>query len=240
MIRLAAVTLLLWPVLALSHGGGLDANGCHHDRKHGGYHCHRPPGLVVQPYSQPAPLSLAQPSSTPPGTFPAGVYRCIAADGTPNYTTRPWAGCVLVARQTTQPITFAQTTAPSAPTTVPTPPSASPRAIAGAVGTSVIPADIQGEWNAEPSACGADTSESRLRVRNDFVEFYESRGIVTRVDRLANNRTRVTLKMAGEGETWDATYTFQLVNGGKVLLDVSSDTPFARLKCPSVAPEQAN
>ena len=26
---------------ALAHGGGLDANGCHHDRKRGGYHCHR-------------------------------------------------------------------------------------------------------------------------------------------------------------------------------------------------------
>ncbi len=22
------------------HGGGLDKNGCHHDRKRGGYHCH--------------------------------------------------------------------------------------------------------------------------------------------------------------------------------------------------------
>ena len=26
---------------ASAHGGRLDANGCHHDRKHGGYHCHR-------------------------------------------------------------------------------------------------------------------------------------------------------------------------------------------------------
>jgi hypothetical protein len=25
---------------ALAHGGGLDKNGCHHDRKNGGYHCH--------------------------------------------------------------------------------------------------------------------------------------------------------------------------------------------------------
>ena len=25
---------------ALAHGGGLDANGCHNDRKRGGYHCH--------------------------------------------------------------------------------------------------------------------------------------------------------------------------------------------------------
>jgi hypothetical protein len=23
------------------HGGGLDAYGCHHNRKQGGYHCHR-------------------------------------------------------------------------------------------------------------------------------------------------------------------------------------------------------
>src|SRR5262245_25539765 len=35
---------------AEAHGGGLDANGCHHDRKAGGYHCHRGPGA--------APLSL--------------------------------------------------------------------------------------------------------------------------------------------------------------------------------------
>ncbi|WP_156408018.1 YHYH domain-containing protein [Ensifer sp. Root127] len=25
---------------AYAHGGGLDENGCHHDRKRGGYHCH--------------------------------------------------------------------------------------------------------------------------------------------------------------------------------------------------------
>ena len=28
---------------ASAHGGGLDADGCHHDRKRGGYHCHRGP-----------------------------------------------------------------------------------------------------------------------------------------------------------------------------------------------------
>jgi len=33
--------LLLTPTITLPHGGGLDTYGCHHDRKHGGYHCHR-------------------------------------------------------------------------------------------------------------------------------------------------------------------------------------------------------
>ena len=29
------------PSLALAHGDGLNAEGCHNDRKKGGYHCHR-------------------------------------------------------------------------------------------------------------------------------------------------------------------------------------------------------
>ncbi len=28
---------------ATAHGGGLDSYGCHHNRKAGGYHCHRGP-----------------------------------------------------------------------------------------------------------------------------------------------------------------------------------------------------
>jgi len=29
------------PLLAEAHGGGLDKYGCHHNRKLGGYHCHK-------------------------------------------------------------------------------------------------------------------------------------------------------------------------------------------------------
>jgi hypothetical protein len=36
------------PVPATAHPGGLDSQGCHHNRKTGGYHCHRGPA------SQPA------------------------------------------------------------------------------------------------------------------------------------------------------------------------------------------
>ena len=38
-----ALSLLLIAHHAYPHGGGLDAYGCHHDRKAGGYHCHRGP-----------------------------------------------------------------------------------------------------------------------------------------------------------------------------------------------------
>lgn len=54
--------LLLLPAPASAHGGGLDANGCHHDRKNGGYHCHRaqasPPIRPGNPDPTPRPQRL--------------------------------------------------------------------------------------------------------------------------------------------------------------------------------------
>ena len=41
LIVLMSITLL--PGSSWAHGGGLDGFDCHHDRKHGGYHCHRGP-----------------------------------------------------------------------------------------------------------------------------------------------------------------------------------------------------
>lgn len=38
---LALGLLLAFPISALSHGGGLNSEGCHNNRKTGGYHCHR-------------------------------------------------------------------------------------------------------------------------------------------------------------------------------------------------------
>ncbi len=40
-LTLLATAVLLGPSPVWPHGGGLDAYGCHHNRTHGGYHCHR-------------------------------------------------------------------------------------------------------------------------------------------------------------------------------------------------------
>lgn len=45
-MRVAIMSMLLIAELALNsaamaHPGGLDRNGCHHNRKTGEYHCHR-------------------------------------------------------------------------------------------------------------------------------------------------------------------------------------------------------
>ena len=58
-MRTKLVALTLWVVgqAAHAHGGGLDKNGCHNDRKHGGYHCHRAPSLPAPPASTATPAS---------------------------------------------------------------------------------------------------------------------------------------------------------------------------------------
>ncbi|WP_345775578.1 excalibur calcium-binding domain-containing protein [Noviluteimonas dokdonensis] len=43
--------------VAHAHSGGLNAEGCHHDRKHGGYHCHRGPGASAAPKARVVPRS---------------------------------------------------------------------------------------------------------------------------------------------------------------------------------------
>lgn len=40
MKNLLAIMLVLASGLAFAHSGGTDANGCHHNRKTGDYHCH--------------------------------------------------------------------------------------------------------------------------------------------------------------------------------------------------------
>jgi hypothetical protein len=54
------------------NGGGLDRHACHHDRKRGGYHCHRgsapppPPTFDIAPGRDSAPSNFA-PTRTPVG-----------------------------------------------------------------------------------------------------------------------------------------------------------------------------
>lgn len=42
-LLLVALTATVPSSPSFAHGGGLNAQGCHNDRKNGGYHCHRSP-----------------------------------------------------------------------------------------------------------------------------------------------------------------------------------------------------
>jgi hypothetical protein len=40
-LAIGFVAVGVWATFVYAHGGGLDTYGCHHNRKAGGYHCHR-------------------------------------------------------------------------------------------------------------------------------------------------------------------------------------------------------
>lgn len=40
-LALALIASSSWPQAAVAHSGGLNAEGCHNNRKTGDYHCHR-------------------------------------------------------------------------------------------------------------------------------------------------------------------------------------------------------
>lgn len=61
---LPAVSINFFAFDSLAHGGGLNAAGCHNNRKTGGYHCHRSGGYVPpQVKPTPSPQPKIKPSS---------------------------------------------------------------------------------------------------------------------------------------------------------------------------------
>lgn len=91
---LVAVGLGAVVQLSLAHPGGLDAKGCHTNRKTGDYHCHRAQAPVAQ-QTVPAPAApAASPPvapaarSLPPGCHvgPRGGTYTITKSGKKNYS----------------------------------------------------------------------------------------------------------------------------------------------------------
>lgn len=61
----------LWIGDSRAHPGGLNSEGCHHDRKNGGYHCHRASAVAA-----PAPRYELAPRGGKKDAQPAGrAYR---------------------------------------------------------------------------------------------------------------------------------------------------------------------
>jgi hypothetical protein len=87
-IALGATVTIAVPMTVAAHSGGLNAEGCHNDRKNGGYHCHRGNSARSAP-ARPQPLRSAPSSGRPYASCSAAraagaapVYR-----GDPGYGT---------------------------------------------------------------------------------------------------------------------------------------------------------
>ena len=90
-MKLIKLILLALPIVAgnaWAHGGGLNKEGCHNDRKNGGYHCHRgsnpaPVERRAQPANQLAPSRYAAPKRLPEGRAFTNCSEARAAGAAP-------------------------------------------------------------------------------------------------------------------------------------------------------------
>ncbi len=48
------IFVLLLSAQAMAHSGGTDSSGCHHERRTGGYHCHRSDEAPTKETREPA------------------------------------------------------------------------------------------------------------------------------------------------------------------------------------------
>ncbi len=81
---LISALLYVLPAVVFAHGGGLDASGCHHNRKTGDYHCHRAPAVSTpaQPANQLPPQRRDEPVCH---VGPRGGTYTITPSGRKNY-----------------------------------------------------------------------------------------------------------------------------------------------------------
>ncbi len=90
-MKLIYLILLALPIVAgnaWAHGGGLNKDGCHNDRKNGGYHCHRgsspaPVERRTQHANQLTPSLYAAPARSPGGRAFANCSEARAAGAAP-------------------------------------------------------------------------------------------------------------------------------------------------------------
>lgn len=91
MPRSAALVLLI-PTMLWAHGGGLNSEGCHTNRKTGDYHCHRGNSPAAPQPQQLAPTQPRQEAARPrpqePTCYvgPRGGTYTITPSGRKNYS----------------------------------------------------------------------------------------------------------------------------------------------------------
>ena len=95
-----------------------------------------------------------------------------------------------------------------------------------------VPANFQGEWNAQLSACGTSRSDSVLKIGPSTLTFFESGGRIAGVF-LRGTQLAIVANMDGEGENWLGAYRFTLSANGRTLsTPVGVGPDLVRYRCP--------
>lgn len=80
----AVAALAALPGAAAAHAGGVNSQGCHHDRANGTYHCHAASGVRARASSEETYIRPTDPAEWPaPGTYFRNCTEVRAAGAAP-------------------------------------------------------------------------------------------------------------------------------------------------------------
>lgn len=80
MKTLIKISLIITSLNAFSHGGRTDSSGCHHNRKTGGYHCHKSKDTIIKPLQTREVASLEQEKKKEESNLKKNVEQMILED----------------------------------------------------------------------------------------------------------------------------------------------------------------
>jgi hypothetical protein len=117
-------------------------------------------------------------------------------------------------------------------------PTPAPRASGPGIPEFGIPEALQGRWGLVPADCTSTRGDAKglLIVSSTTLTFYESRGILTRIDERSDSRIRAAFAFSGEGMTWRRDEVLDAQNGGKTLVrreygEDAAPGPFRYTRC---------
>ena len=103
-----------------------------------------------------------------------------------------------------------------------------------AIDERFIPDPWIGEWNEKLEDCGTGNNDSRLRIEQDRVRFYEGGGLVRGAFLRGPFEILIVLDMSGEGQTWIDSHHFVMSASGNYI-STAGDDPMVRYRCPNEA-----
>lgn len=100
-----------------------------------------------------------------------------------------------------------------------------------------VPTQFVGHWASSAGSCASDADDLVLRIGAKRISHWEGEGPIRAAVSRGHNELALIAELSDEGETWLATYRFELSDDGQRLIDSTTvpGQPVVRYKCPAVA-----
>ncbi|HEU0097706.1 MAG TPA: hypothetical protein VFQ67_02925 [Allosphingosinicella sp.] len=95
-----------------------------------------------------------------------------------------------------------------------------------------IPAEYHGRWNSDPALCARFTGRYRLQIAANRLDVAGDRFKTEYIASQEDGGIFVSSRYVGPARPWDRSETYNLAEGGKVLINRHAGRVIRRYRCP--------